>query len=161
MRDCPKAMFAARWIDQRLREVVTHYRPMADAVDDAFHERHPPGSLGKTERQRARQKLAGRFCDARARALAEADSLLSMRGQLAPHPDALPAVPADVLGELRRMRREHEEYMAKLAAELDWIDRAVEYSREVARAGRDGDTPPNPRDYGVGDGGDADGEGDE
>ncbi len=145
----PEAQLAARWIDQRLRELVMHYQPLADAIGAAFDERHDAAATPSVERRRARGPIEVALMDMRGDDVRRAKSLLRMRDALAAPGGQLAAVPTDVLRQLDAMGREHDAYMTKLAAELDWLDEQVEWDYEVKRCRHDGDTLPTAEMWGV------------
>jgi hypothetical protein len=138
----PEAQLAARWIDQRLRELVLHHQPLADAIVAAFDERHDAAATPTVERRRARGPLDAVLVAMLGTDVRQARALLRMRGELAVPGGQLSAVPADVLRQLDAMDRDHDANATTLAAELDWIDEQVEWGYEVQRCRHDGDTLP-------------------
>lgn len=148
----PQSLYAARWIDQRLREIVMHFQPMAEAISDGHRETAAPSKTDPRQFQRERGLLAAKIRDMRGRVIHEADDLLSLRRKLAARCAVFPQEPPEIMGELAAMRRTHEAQMAKLAEELDWFDRAYEYHVECSRCDHDGDERPSPADYGLKDG---------
>lgn len=157
----PEALHAARWIDQRLRELVMHFQPMAEAISEGHRETAGPAAAGPRQFQRERELLAVTIRDMRGRMIHEADSLLTLRRKLAARCSVFPQEPPEIVGELAELRRMHEAQMKKLAEEWDWFDRAYEYHVECSRCDHDGDVRPPRATYGLddGDGNEADGGG--
>jgi hypothetical protein len=143
------ASYAARWIDQRLRELVIHWQPTMEAISDAHRETACITADDPREFKRARETLAGEVARMRGEMIREAEKLLELRRKIAPRVGAFPCEPADVTGELKRLRLLHDAYLKERYAEEEWFDNALEYSVERARCERDGDVPPNPADYGL------------
>ncbi len=148
----PQALYAVRWIDQRLREIVMHFQPMAEAISDGHRETAAPAKTDPRQFQRERHLLAVEIRDMRGRVIREADDLLSLRRKLTARCTVLQQEPPEIMGELADMRRTHEAQMAKLAEELDWFERAYEYHVECSRCDHDRDERPSSADYGVEDG---------
>lgn len=145
----PEALHATRWIDQRLREIVMHFQPMAKAVSDGHRETAAPAKTDPRQFQRERELLAVKIRGMRGRAIHEADDLLALRRQLAARCRMFPQEPLEIIGELAEMRRTHEAQMEKLAEEWDWFERAYEYHVECSRCDHDGDVRPSPVAYGL------------
>jgi hypothetical protein len=145
-----RALYAARWIDQRLREVVLHFQPTAEAISEAHRTLAPEGSAaGPHGFRRERQLLAVKIRDMRGRVISEADSLIKIRRQISAGATPFPKEPPDVIGELERIRRKHNADMEKLAAECDWFERSFEYHVECQRCDHDGDVRPSLASYGL------------
>lgn len=145
----PEALYATRWIDQRLREIVMHFQPMAEAISEGHREAAVPATADARQFQRERELLAGKIRDMRGRAIHEADALLALRRTLAARCIVFPQEPPEIVGELAELRRIHEAQMAKLAEEWDWFERAYEYQVECSRCDHDGDERPSPAAYGL------------
>jgi hypothetical protein len=143
------ALYAARWIDQRLRELVGHWRPTMEAISDAHRECAKETATDPRDFQNKRQLLAGEIARMRGDMLRDADGLLKLRRKIAPASGAFPQEPPEVLAELKRLRRAHDEYLAEQRAADEWFENAFEYSRECARCEHDGDVLPNPAHYGL------------
>lgn len=147
-----QSLYAARWIDQRLREIVMHFQPMAEAISDGHRETAAPNKTDPRQFQRERELLAAKIRGMRGRAINEADDLLSLRRTLAAKCSVFPKEPPEIMAQLARMRCSHEAEMAKLAEEWDWLERAYDYHVECSRCDHDGDERPSPADYGLEDG---------
>jgi len=147
----PAALLAARWIDQRLSELVGHFTPLVTAVADAFDERHPPGSLDSVDRRRKRQLVAADFATMREATVREVDRLLKLRQGLAERPADVPPVPGRVLSKLAELRAAHESWREQQAAELRRFEDELEYAQECSRCLHDGDERPSRAEYGLDD----------
>jgi hypothetical protein len=143
------ALYAARWIDQRLRELVLHWQPTMEAISEAHREVAKATATDPRDFHGKRNLLAGEIARMRGRMIDEADSLLKLRQEIAPRTEAFPREPRDVRGELERLRRVHKAYLAERYAEDEWFDNWLEYSIESARCEHDGDVLPNPAEYGL------------
>lgn len=144
------ALYAARWIDRRLRELVMHWQPTMEAISDAHRESVSITADDPRDFKRAREVLAGEIARTRGEVIGAAEMLLSLRRKITPRGSVFPQEPPEVLAELKRLRRMHDEYLRERYAEEEWFDNAWEYSLERARCEHDGDVLPNPADYGLG-----------
>jgi len=143
------ALFAARWIDQRLRELVGHWRPTMEAISDAHREWAKETATDPRDFQNKRQLLAAEIAQMRGDTLRDADRLLKLRRKIAQRCVAFPQEPPEVLDELKRLRKAHDEHLAERRAADEWFENAWEYSLECSRCQHDGDVMPNPADYGL------------
>jgi len=147
------AMLAARWIDQRLHEMVTHWQPTMQAISDAHRETASVTAGDPRGFTQTRQMLAGDIARMRGDMIRDADKLLDLRQKIAPQSGVFPQVPPIVVAELRRLRGLHAEYLEERYAEEQWFDRALDYHFECTRCEHDGDVRPSPSDYGLDQGG--------
>lgn len=136
------AFLAARWIIQRLRELV-RYRPLAASTIEAIGRR----DYGGDNIQRSLDQAA--ITRLRRVVLRQADGLLALLNRIGSGITPFPSVPADVSRELTRLRREDREERDRLAVECEWLDRQVEFEVERMRCWHDEDTSPSPADYGL------------
>jgi hypothetical protein len=143
------ALYAARWIDQRLRELVMHWEPTMKAIGEAHREAAQATATDPRDFQSKRQVLSAEISDMRGAMLREAKKLVGLRGKITPRTGVFPQVPPDVEAELKRLQQKHDAYLAERYAEEEWFDNAFEYSLECARCQNDGDVLPNPADYGL------------
>jgi hypothetical protein len=144
------ALYAARWIDRRLRELVMHWQPTMEAISDAHRETVSVTADDPRDFKCARAILAGDIARMRGEMIREAEKLLALRRKITPRGSVFPQEPPEVLAELKRLRRLHDEYLREWEAEEEWFENAWEYSLERARCEHDGDVLPNPADYGLG-----------
>ena len=144
------ALYAARWIDRRLRELVMHWQPTMEAISDAHRETVSVTADGPRDFKRAREVLAGDIARMRGEMIREAEKLLALRRKITPRGSVFPHEPPEVLAELKRLRQMHDEYLRERHAEEEWFENAWEYSLERARCEHDGDVLPNPAHYGLG-----------
>lgn len=143
------ALYAARWVDQRLRELVVHWRPTMEAISEAHREVAQATATDPRDLMFKRQLLATEIAQMRGDMLREADKLLKLRQKVTPRAGAFPQEPPEVLAELKRLRRAHDEYLAERRADEEWFDNVWDYSMERSRCQHDGDVMPNPTDYGL------------
>lgn len=143
------ALHAARWVDQRLRELVMRWQPTMEAISDAHREVAQAIATDPRDFQWKRQLLAGEIARMRGDMLRDADNLLKLRRKIAPLSGLFPHAPPVVLAELRRLQQTHNQYLAEREAEEQWFDNAWDYAQECARCEHDGDVRPNPAEYGL------------
>lgn len=143
------ALYAARWVDQRLRELVVHWRPTMEAISEAHREVAQATATDPRDLMFKRRLLATEIAQMRGDMLREADKLLKLRQKVTPQAGAFPQEPPEVLAELKRLRRAHDEYLAERRADGEWFDNVWDYSMECSRCQHDGDVMPNPADYGL------------
>ncbi|NQW47866.1 MAG: hypothetical protein HQ464_08870 [Planctomycetes bacterium] len=143
------ALYAARWVDQRLRELVVHWRPTMEAISEAHREVAQATATDPRDFMFKRRLLATEIAQMRGDMLREADKLLKLRQKVTPQAGAFPQEPPEVLAELKRLRRAHDEYLAERRADEEWFDNVWDYSMECSRCQHDGDVMPNPADYGL------------
>lgn len=141
------ALYAARWIDQRLHELVIHWQPTMEAISDTHRELASATASDPRDFKWARGALAARIAQMRGDMIHDAEQLLDLRQKITPPAGMFPQTPPAVVAELRRLRQLHDEHLEERYAEEKWFQNALDYHFEGIRCERDGDVLPNPADY--------------
>jgi len=133
-----KILTAMRWIDERLRALVLHAKPLANAVDEGMNEYPAIGFAGDELRAFRRDREAN-WHWLRSREIDEANALVELWRECAESDDGTaPSVPADVIRAIAALQCERDSHLATVAAECDLVGANAELAIEGQRARYDG-----------------------
>lgn len=137
------SQMAERFIQQRLREIVTRHEPLMDAAAKAIAEAEAVGRIDSRERERF---VAG----VRQTAIRHADALLRLRESVIEGQSGIGSLPGDIVAGLTRLRADEQAYQQSLDAIDDgWFHSEMDFQLAAMQAAFEGDIMPAREDYGL------------